>query len=556
MQHLQLAKATTAAAFFLLALACTDEKAPASPVASTTFQNQPTALDPAKQQAKESPTRKAPVCDSAARKCQGLTVTLTCAADGAAWVDTACDPGSVCEDGQCRVKVCAPNAKTCDGNEVATCSARGTSITQRQPCASDESCVGGVCQPQVCAPGQVKCSGHAVATCKPDGLGWGAKSCTADQSCDPNGAGKGKALCREQICPMGELWCQNGKAMACDDLGVSQELADDCAAKGKACVDGACVPFQCAPGGITCDGKGLSVCSADGMAATKKGCATGSACLAGSDGKASCAPVVCVAGETFCDAQDVATCDGNGVAFTVKQTCPDKDAQGIKVQCKQGACKSIAAVCGDGLCDAGEQAGGNQPCAKDCKPITLVAPDFDQLPPTLATTLPRAPRTMTKSLQPAWLGGKAMALHGLKLFVVDTDNGALVRMDRKTLTIEATIAVGGRPEHVVVGPDGAAYVPSRDAGTVARIPWLADKVESTWNVGTSGSNSEPWGVALSFDAKKLFVTLTGENAVVALDTTTGKETARAQTASRPKTMLLAAHPTSPRLWVLHGTGTV
>ena len=474
--------------------------------------------------AAQQATAPAAVCEALASKCGGLDHRLACGADGDAWQKVACDPGSACEDGECRAFVCEPGGHWCDGAAVATCSARGTSIVGTVACAAGAACVGGKCVAAVCKAGSVVCAGHAVATCKPDGLGWTQKACRSDESCDPAGAGVGaggagsKAACLEQICPIGELWCNAGRAVQCDALGLHETLVDDCAAAGSACIDGACVPYACKAGTLACDGTAVATCKAGGMGWATKACAAGMACAYGA-----CQPVVCVGSETFCDGQSVATCNSSGTDWEVVQTC----AKGT--ECKQGKCVVQTIVCGDGLCDAGEAAS----CAKDCKPITLVAPDFDQLAPTLLTTPPRAPRPATQLALPTWLAGKPLALHGPVLFVVDTDNGKLVRLDRQTLQVTSALPVGGRPEHVVVGPDGTAFVASRDAGTVVRVPWGAAKADATWPVG-----KEPWGLALSADAKLLYVALAGEGALVRLNTVTGVELARASVGERPKAVAL------------------
>ncbi|MSP91688.1 MAG: hypothetical protein EXR79_07775 [Myxococcales bacterium] len=473
------------------------------------------------------------VCEALASKCGALDHRLACAADGSAWQPVACDPGSACEDGECRALVCDPAGHWCDGATVATCSARGTSIVGTAACQAGQACVGGKCVAAVCKAGSIVCTGHAVATCKADGLGWTQKVCRSDESCDPAGAGPGKAACLEQICPIGELWCNAGRAVQCDALGLHETLMDDCLAAGAACIDGACVPYACQAGVVACDGSAVATCKPTGMGWATKACTAGHACAYGA-----CQPLVCAAKELFCDGEGVAHCNASGTDWDVVQTC----AKGT--ECKQGKCVVQTIVCGDGLCDAGEAAA----CAKDCKPITLVAPDFDQLGPTVPTTQPRAPRPATKLAAPAWLGGKPLALHGPTLFVVDTDNGKLVRLDRQTLQVASALPVGGRPEHVVVGPNGTAFVASRDAGTVVRVPWGSAKADATWPVG-----KEPWGLALSADAKHLYVTLAGEGALVRLDAVTGQELARASVGERPKGVTLTP---AGQAVVVSGTGSV
>lgn len=477
-------------------------------------------------------SKREPVCAIAARKCTSVTAEAACAADGAQWLEKACASGSACEDGQCRPAICQPGSKACDGKDVITCGSRGVSITNRVACGADQACVGGACIAITCKPGTTICSGNAIATCATDGLGWQAQACASDQSCDLDPDSKLPA-CLEQVCAAGTSVCKGGQVMQCDSKGLHESMAADCAAEQAACIDGACAAFVCEPGQLGCDGPHVASCSGPGVQWTITPCATGQACNNGA-----CAPITCAANEVFCDGNEVAVCNGTGTAGQTQQVCTAKQT------CKQGKCLIATIMCGDGLCDGDE----NVSCAKDCKPVTLLAPDFDKVPPGVATVLPGAPRPLTKPALPASLAGKGLAVHGPALFVVDTENGKLVRMDRTTLQALQTITLAGRPQQVVVDKVGTAYVTSRDGGLVHVVTWGSDKVTAAWPVGI-----EPWGIALSLDQKSLFVSLAGENAVVQLEVKTGKELARAKTLSRPKA--ITASP-SGSVYVVHGENSL
>ena len=472
------------------------------------------------------------VCAANSRKCSSVTAEAACAADGSQWVQVACGGASACEDGQCRPTICQPGSKACDGNDVVTCGTRGVSVASRVTCSPDQACVGGGCIAMTCKPGTTTCSGNAVATCNADGMGWQANQCASDASCDVDPATK-VAACQEQVCAAGAAVCKEGRVMQCDGKGLHEVEAADCGAKGQACVDGACAEYVCQTGQTGCDGVNVATCAAGGVNWAISACPTGQACNNGA-----CAAVTCVANEIFCNGNEVALCNGTGTAAETQVACTAKQT------CKQGKCVVATIVCGDGLCDADESIS----CTKDCKPITLLSPDFDKVPPGVATVLPGAPRPLTKPALPASLTGKGVAIHGQALFVVDAENGKLVRLDRLTLQVVQTIAMPGRPQQLVVDNAGTAFVTARDTGMVHIVAWGSDKVTASWKVGT-----EPWGIALSADQKALFVSLTGENAVVQIDPKSGSEVGRAVTLSRPKA--ISASP-SGTVYVVHGDGTL
>ena len=167
------------------------------------------------------------------------------------------------------------------------------------------------------------------------------------------------------------------------------------------------------------------------------------------------------------------------------------------------------------------------PVAKPfCKPLSDNS-TFEGADAILGAVL-TLPARATPSHQP-WTSGHPLAVHGDDLWLVDRDNGVVVRMDRHTLVVRDKVAVGARPEQVVVAPDGSVFVTVRGEGKVVRLP--ADgstqgKLE--WTVGTG-----PIGLALAPDAAVLYVVVAGERRVVALDAMTGKVLASAPTAADP-----------------------
>ena len=479
----------------------------------------------------------AAVCAPAATRCVDPATAAVCSDDGQ-WQQAPCDSDFACEDGQCHPVICQPDSKVCSGTSVKTCSSRGVSYTSSVACSVGQACLDGACVASACKPGASQCVGNAVVTCNADGTAWNHANCPAGNSCDPTGSDQGGAACLEQVCPANTSFCKNGAVLHCDGLGLTESVVEDCGTSAT-CAGAACVPLVCQAGSKLCNPGGLATCKADGMGWSIGPCDAGQACSGNG-----CVAVVCKPSETFCDGNQVASCNAKGTGATVQKICEGK------ASCKQGVCVDVVVVCGDGLCDASET---EVSCAADCKTISLVAPDFDQLPANVPTTLPRAPRALTKNATMPWQSGRALAVFGDSLVVVDTDNGAIVRMNRQTMTVTAILPLGQRPEQVVVGPDGTIWATVRDEGFVARIPSTfltsaqpAKVVMDQWPVG-----AEPIGLALAPDAKMLFVTLAGENMLIALDPLTGKELGRGMTAARPKAVTATLGGT---VFVLHGDG--
>ena len=459
-------------------------------------------------------------CSPQITNCDGLDHLLTCAADGQAWIRTACGDGRACEDGRCLAIRCQANATVCDGNAVIQCSARGTSWLAPANCAADKACVGGACLALQCSPSAIECSGTRLATCSDDGQGWSTVSCGAGSVCVAGFAGAATA-CQVQVCVPNAVRCAGGKVTSCDENGVVETVAVDCNVGDMACLGGACVAKICAPGAVTCEGSHVATCTADGTGWNSATCAAGSVCDAGS-----CAALTCVPDEVYCDGGQVAQCNALGTSNTTTKSCSGTDV------CKQGSCTQKSIVCGDGVCEGKETLNS---CVKDCLLTPTVSADLDKVSPKVGKTLPRTPRLLTKTAPAAWTAGQALAVYGLHLLVVDSDNGALVRMNRQTLQVEATIALGKRPEQVVVGPDGMAWVSLRDAGQVVRLSALADDLDKATFLQVG---RDPMGLALTQDGKVLFVTLAGENALVSFDVETGKELARAAVGFRPRAVTL------------------
>ncbi len=114
------------------------------------------------------------------------------------------------------------------------------------------------------------------------------------------------------------------------------------------------------------------------------------------------------------------------------------------------------------------------------------------------------------------LHGSSMAQSpdGTRLYVADTDTDALVTLDLRDLSVVSRHAVGEGPEQVVVREDGRIFVTLKDAGQVVAMG------PDMRVVGRARVGVEPWGLALSPDGRRVYVTSAQSETLTALDTDT------------------------------------
>jgi len=157
--------------------------------------------------------------------------------------------------------------------------------------------------------------------------------------------------------------------------------------------------------------------------------------------------------------------------------------------------------------------------------------DMAFVEPEQAFESARAPRSLARQETAPWRSGRAIAASPEELFVVDTANGMLVVLDPSDLTVLRSTLFGAttRPEQVVVGPEGDAWVTLRHGRSVAHVPAGAEEADLTIDVGV-----EPYGLALSPDGSRLYVTVAGEDELAVLDGVTGERLSQAQTAPHPR----------------------
>lgn len=125
-------------------------------------------------------------------------------------------------------------------------------------------------------------------------------------------------------------------------------------------------------------------------------------------------------------------------------------------------------------------------------------------------SFPEQPQPLSQNLAKAWTAGHALAVTDKHVFVADRDNREVVRLDRKTLTREAAVAIGGKPEQIVISDEGVLFVSSR-SGEVLRISQDL-KIEARTKLGT-----DVFGIALSADATTVYATLPFERELRVLD---------------------------------------
>ena len=133
-----------------------------------------------------------------------------------------------------------------------------------------------------------------------------------------------------------------------------------------------------------------------------------------------------------------------------------------------------------------------------------------------------------------WTAGHPIAVHGDQVLALDIDNGTLVRIDRATMKVVATLAVGKRPRSMVVAENGTAYIALQDGGAVARVD-AGGKLLAPWQVG-----GEPMSVALTPNGAHLLVAIAGSRVLRWLDVNSGVTVATAATGPHPTAVATTA----------------
>jgi|GEM_PF-713480 len=146
-----------------------------------------------------------------------------------------------------------------------------------------------------------------------------------------------------------------------------------------------------------------------------------------------------------------------------------------------------------------------------------------------------------------WLTGSGMALtpDDKRLVIADAENNQVIVMDTSSGRHVARVAVGKRPERLVVGSGGLAYVANRLARSVSVVDIAKGKVVATLDGGV-----EPFDVALSGDQKTLAVNSSATAEILLYDVASRTLKRRVKLAS-PWPAKVVAHPKRPLLYVTH-----
>jgi YVTN family beta-propeller protein len=164
--------------------------------------------------------------------------------------------------------------------------------------------------------------------------------------------------------------------------------------------------------------------------------------------------------------------------------------------------------------------------------------------------LPEAPAALSVEAPPAWTSSRAIAVDEDAVYVADDINGALVVLDRATLTVRRAVPVGSRPSHVAVGPDGAAWVAVRGAGTVVRVDPGAGSPALSVAVGGA-----PFGVVLSPEGDRVYVSDHAGGRVITLDAQSGLVLHSTVVGQRLRGLaVLSAEPSDRSLLIVQQSG--
>ncbi|MBM4320716.1 MAG: hypothetical protein FJ125_12355, partial [Deltaproteobacteria bacterium] len=178
-----------------------------------------------------------------------------------------CDPGWVCENGECvgpcAAGECMPGQDCRDGMCVSPCN--GVLCPANQLCNPDTGMCYDPCAATSCPAGEI-CVGGRCGTC--DEVG-----CPAGQACTPQGCADDP--CANRGCPAGQACTVQNGAPVC-----VPSCAEISCPFGQSCVDGQCVRDAC--GGVACAGNQVCV---DGRCVDDPcelvDCAPGQRCVAG-----------------------------------------------------------------------------------------------------------------------------------------------------------------------------------------------------------------------------------------------------------------------------------
>jgi len=175
---------------------------------------------------------------------------------------------------------------------------------------------GSDCVNTLCTAGHAECMGNYKAVCQMDQRGWVLTFCGVRGYCE-NGA------CKKGVCEPGLRYCDNGRAIVCDETGTKQETIT--CEDGQTCQYGFCMERRCKDGSIICNNNEMLVC-AGGLWSTQQ-CASDESCNPEQKTcmKRMCTPFLAVCSK---DRTESNICNNNGSGYKIikcrsNETCKD-----------------------------------------------------------------------------------------------------------------------------------------------------------------------------------------------------------------------------------------
>jgi YVTN family beta-propeller protein len=146
--------------------------------------------------------------------------------------------------------------------------------------------------------------------------------------------------------------------------------------------------------------------------------------------------------------------------------------------------------------------------------------------------------------------GVTLAPNGKLVYVTDEADGAVSVIDVAARKRLKTIKVGRRPRNIVFLPDGSrAYVNAENDGGIVLLDAVKNVKLREIPLGTPGE-IKPMGLALSPDAKTLYVSTGRGRKVFVVDTATNQPTASFEVGQRP--WGIAVSPDGKTLFTANG----
>jgi len=159
-----------------------------------------------------------------------------------------------------------------------------------------------------------------------------------------------------------------------------------------------------------------------------------------------------------------------------------------------------------------------------------------------------------KVMQTVGVGGEPEGVtllpDGTRVYVTSENESAVYVIDVAARKLLKSFKVGRRPRSIVFLPDGSrGYVSAENDGTIVLFDAVKNEKPLAIPLGTAGE-IKPMGLALSPDAKQLYVTTGRGHKVFVVDTATNKPTGSFEVGQRP--WGIAVSPDGKTLFTANG----